>query len=150
MTETIDVDPIFMKALIKYHTLQKKARTRVTNERLFFEYTTKVFKWQRKIRKQIKSSIPNLQSNVDETTQPPVESNSLESVRKNIWLLIVRKDIVQGYKRKVQHNEQRIQRTKVLNSSISQLALRAGQIEREKEADTTTTTNSINKDNKET
>lgn len=150
--EVETISPTFMKALIRCYLLQKQARKKVFHHGRFFKQIIKVFRWQRKIRRQVAKNIgtndtsprppllvhdsialesPHSQasSSSGDTTnglQNPPSGKSIQNtnairtsarrepvtdldiVRRNLWLMIVRKDIVQAHRRKVTFKEQKL------------------------------------------
>lgn len=194
--ETETINPIFMKALIKCYLLQRQARKRVFHNRRFFQHLLQVFKWRRRIRKQIDVikldkthetsnsyllpshlAAQECKSNVSKSPAPkikqePVESNSdvqqqtvheqnnpqpqkpqpepdqplseqstqqerkgsgekrqrpkkakstnstkradIDIVRRNLWLMIARKDIIQAYRRRLNFREQKLLKTRAI------------------------------------
>lgn len=117
------INPVFLKALIRCHLLSKETRRRVNHNKRFLKQSLKVFRWSREIRRQ--------EFNRDLIEEPPQTSKSpptldqkdvlkqesgadLDIVRRNLWTMIVRKDIIQAYRRKVSHKEQRLLKFKTI------------------------------------
>lgn len=96
------INPFFMRALLKCHMFQQQARKKVSHNRRFFKQVLKVFKWQRRIRRKIGL-------NKSSAGYPPEDI-----VRRNLWLMIVRKDIVQAHRRKVALREQKLLKARIV------------------------------------
>lgn len=163
--ETETINPSFMKTLIRCYLLQKQAKKKVFHDGCFLKQVLKVFKWQSKIKRQIKlkniespkesppqaSSSSIIQdpvsvetqkspSNVSQTSSGKEVSSSnqqstlrssqkpkfftlmlksktvgdLDTVRRNLWHIIVRKDIVQAHRRKVNFREQKLLKSRAI------------------------------------
>lgn len=104
------IDPIFMRALVKCHRLHKEARKKVFHNRRVLVQMLKVFKWQRRIRNKILSS--NNQTQERKAVAKKESITDLDIVRRNLWLVIVRKDIVQAHKRKMTLKEHKLVRSR--------------------------------------
>lgn len=104
--DTKRIDPVFMKALVKCHRLHKEARKKVFHNRRVLMQMLKVFKWQRRIRHKILSSNNQVQERKVATKKESI--TDLDIVRRNLWLVIVRKDIVQAHKRKMTLKEHKL------------------------------------------
>lgn len=100
--ETQSIDPRFMKALVKCYLLQKEARSKVFHDRRVLKHMLKVFKWKRLIRHDILISKTPIKSEI------PPASDRLDQARRNLWLVIVRKDVIQAHKQKMTLKEHRI------------------------------------------
>lgn len=112
--DTDIIEPRFMKALMRCYLLQKQAKRSLFRNRRFYHQVLKVYKWQHKIKNQIEAK----KHCNEKPSSPQLASNSLETdsdeVRKSLWLTIVRKDIVQAYKRKVRFREFKIMKSKTV------------------------------------
>lgn len=156
------LNPIFMKALIKYHILQREAKRKVSDDRSLYRGIFKLYKCEQKflslieadqkhdqvlVNQQCESLLPyshstspstcvsSLRSPESEeylTCSSSISQSSLERdqrttsnhdnytgtdldiVRKNIWLSMVRKDVIQAYRRRASFKEHKILKSKMI------------------------------------
>lgn len=158
--ETEIINPVFMKALLRCYIFQKQARKKVFHNRRFFKQVLKVFRWQRRIKRQIKANNNStgyplkpsllLQDSITLKISHPqiselgITSNKIEIdpyqtpisrplinpnlrvltkretvtdldiVRRNLWLMIVRKDVIQAQRRKAAFREQKLLKARMV------------------------------------
>lgn len=82
----------FMRGLLRCHLLQKQARKQVKLSKRSFKNVLKAFKWQHQIRKQITTDV--------------------DIVRRNLWLTIVRNDILRAYSQRAAFREHKIKKSR--------------------------------------
>lgn len=111
-----EIDSRFFKTLLRCYLLQKQVKTKVFHQKLFIEQAFKVFRWQRRIRNQVATNNGSLNPH-NGTSPPQIVSTSngivplqdgpdFDIVRRNLWLMIVRKEVIQAQKRRVTIREQ--------------------------------------------
>lgn len=131
MMETATINPIFIKALVRCYLLKREARKRVFHNKCFYRQVLKVHKWRSQIKKRVEtnnissssSSIRSTSSagsnaSTDDTQQPSSLRNEsqadIDIVRRNLWLMIVRKDVIHAQRRKTHSREQKLIKSRAI------------------------------------
>ena len=114
---TTVMDPTFMKSLIKCHLMRVHARNRVFQNKYFYKHLIKVFKWKSQIAQEAAANRRNQASEIDiskncDTNDSGKPEVDIEIIRRNIWLELVRKDILPAHRRRVNFRNDRLHKSK--------------------------------------
>lgn len=105
-----------IRALMRYHLLKRQARKRVFQNRCFFRQLFKVFKWRRKNRSQLIKEKYNREQEEEEEIDCGYSSSltDIDIVRRNLWLMIARKEVILAQRRRSYYREQKISRARAM------------------------------------
>lgn len=98
------VEPAFMKSLAKSYLMRAHAKKRVFQHKNFYKYLMKVFKWKNQIKEEIRGA-----NVVDE----PKPMANVDIIRRNLWMMIVRKEILPAQRRRANFRHEKLRKSKM-------------------------------------
>lgn len=105
------------KALLKYYLLKRQARKQVFQNKC--GQIIKIFKWRRNYRLQLIREKYNCEQEEDDEggvgdCGGPSSLTDIDIVRKNLWLMIARKEVILAQRRRSYYREQKISRARAV------------------------------------